>query len=153
MGILSLLPSVVERRSYAALEILFPLPYPPYAERILKSIGLRDHLVICLFGKCHLELPVVVVCLVSGSQRPGLTSSLCCTTKSTASSVIPETTQAAPGMGVCCLAVASMGPCARNLLDGHRGEEEGCAPHAGPAGRWWPCLFYHVLFGPLMIRM
>lgn len=153
LGVLSLLPSMVERRSHAALEILFPLPYPPYAERILKSIDLRDHLVICLFGKCHLELPVVLVCLVSGSQSPGLISSLCWTANSTASSIIPENTQSGPGMGICSLAVASMDPCARNFLDGHSGEEEGCAPHSGPAGRWWLCLFCHVLFGPLMIRM
>lgn len=69
---------MVERRSYAALEILFPLPH---AERILKSIDLRDHLDICLFGKCRFESPVVLVCLVPGSQRLSLTGSLCWTTE------------------------------------------------------------------------
>lgn len=153
LGILSLLPSMVERRSYAALEILFPLPYPPRAERILKSIDLRDHLDICLFGKCHFESPVVLVCLAPGSQRLSLTGSLCWTTESTASSVIPENTQFEPGTGICFLAAASVDSCACNFMDGHRGEEEGCEPHSGPAGHWWPCLFGHVLFEPLMIRM
>lgn len=56
----------------------FPLPYPSYccllslkyAEQILNNIDLREHLVLCLFGKGHFELPVVLAYLIPGSQRP-----------------------------------------------------------------------------------
>ena len=97
---------------------------------------------------------MVLVCLVPGSQRLSEPHRLpLLATKSTASSVIPENTQFEPGMGICSLAAASVDSCACNFIDGYRGEEEGCEPHAGPPGRWWPCLFCHVLFEPLMIRM
>lgn len=129
------------RRDLMLPQRFFPLPYPSYccllslkyAEQILNNIDLREHLVLCLFGKGHFELPVVLAYLIPGSQRPW--SHWLPPLENKEHSILrhPWEHPALAWNCRCSLAAAFMGPCACNL-DGHMGEEGCYAPHSGPAG-------------------
>lgn len=117
-----------------------------YGGQILKKMDLKEHPVICLFGKWRFQLACGAHKPSSRLTKTKVSLAICPREQRVvASSVIPGHTQPwllprralvlAPFLG---------------WSDGWRGHH---AHHSGPAGGWLPCFFCCVPFGPSKIRM
>lgn len=132
----------------------FPTPLClKYGGQILKNMDVKEHPVICLFGKRHFQLAVVPTSLVLGSQRPRPHWLAVLGNNEWCHPLSSLDTASLAWNRHCFLAAASKSPDACNLSWMVRQVRR--APCTSLRAGWGrlPCFFCCVLCGPSMIRM